>query len=110
MRVLAPQSVPEPLLLVKLLLQDGPVDVVAQHDGIQGDRVGDVLVGDGRTRVEPEVGEAIGGGIDEIGRPGRVGDQVAIGVREGAALFFGTDGRRINPVKPVRKEEAVYGT
>ena len=40
----------------------------------------------------------------------REGDEVAIGVREGAALFFGGDGRRIDPVKPVMKEEAVYGT
>ena len=38
------------------------------------------------------------------------GAEIAIGVRAGAVLFFGADGRRIDPVKPAVSEEAVYGT
>lgn len=38
------------------------------------------------------------------------GAEIAIAVREGAVLFFGADGKRIDPVKPAVSEEAVYGT
>lgn len=38
------------------------------------------------------------------------GDEVAIAVRDGAALFFDGDGRRMDPLEPAMKEEAVYGT
>ncbi len=38
------------------------------------------------------------------------GAEISIGVREGAALFFDTNGKRVDPVKASAREEAVYGT
>ncbi len=38
------------------------------------------------------------------------GAEIGIGVREGAVLFFDVDGQRVDPVKTVVSEEAVYGT
>ncbi len=38
------------------------------------------------------------------------GAEIAIGVREGAVLFFDAGGRRVDPVRTGAREEAVYGT